>query len=112
MLKLICMTCICLGTLPAFSQSTSKYQVATITDVKIHQDSGSDLARYDVSVKVGDTIYVVLYTPPLGMSTVKYAAGRELLVLVVKKAITYNDILGQSQEVPIVSQRSASKQPK
>ena len=112
MLKLICMTCICLGTLPAFSQSTSKYQVATITDVKTHQDSGSDVVRYDVSVKVGDTIYVVLYTPPLGMNTVKYAAGRELLVLVGKKTITYNDILGQSQEVPIVTQRSASKQPK
>jgi hypothetical protein len=112
MLKLICMTCICLGTLPAFSQSTSKYQVATITDVKTHQDSGSDVVRYDVSVKVGDTIYVVLYTPPLGMNTVKYAAGRELLVLVGKKTITYNDILGQSQEVPIVSQRSATKQAK
>jgi hypothetical protein len=112
MLKLICMTCICLGTLPAFSQSTSKYQVATITDVKTHQDSGSDVVRYDVSVKVGDTIYVVLYTPPLGMNTVKYAAGRELLVLVGKKTITYNDILGQSQEVPIVIQRSATKQAK
>jgi hypothetical protein len=106
------MTCICLGTLPAFSQSTSKYQVATITDVKTHQDSGSDVVRYDVSVKVGDTIYVVLYTPPLGMNTVKYAAGRELLVLVGKKTITYNDILGQSQEVPILSQRSAPKQAK
>jgi len=87
MLKLICMTCICLGTLPAFSQSTSKYQVATITDVKTHQDSGSDVVRYDVSVKVGDTIYVVLYTPPLGLTTVKYAAGRELLVLVGKKQL-------------------------
>jgi hypothetical protein len=49
-----------LGTLPAFGQSASKYEVATITDVKTHQDSGSDVARYDVSVKVGGTIYVVL----------------------------------------------------
>ncbi len=112
MLKLICMTCICLGTFPAFGQSASKYEVATITDVKTHQDSGPDVVTYDVSVKVGDTIYVVLYTPPLEMNTVKYAAGRELLVLVGKKAITYNDILGQSREVPIVSQRSATKQPK
>jgi hypothetical protein len=48
----------------------------------------------------------------LGLTTVKYAAGRELSVLVGKKTITYNDILGQSQEVPIVSQRSATKQPK
>ena len=112
MLKLICMICICLATFPAFSQSPSKYQVATITDVKNHQESGPDVVRYDVSVKVGDTIYVVLYTPPLGMNTVKYAAGRDLLVLVGKKVITYNDILGQSQEVPILSQRSATNQPK
>jgi hypothetical protein len=112
MLKLICMTCICLWTFPAFSQSAPKYEVATITDVKTHQDSGSDVVSYDVSVKVGDTIYVVLYTPPSGMNTVKYVTGRELLVLVGKKAITYNDILGQSQEVPILSQRSAIKQAK
>ena len=112
MRKLICLTCICLWTFPAFSQSPSKYELATITDVKTDQNSSPDVVRYDVSLKVGDTIYVVLYTPPLGMNTVKYVAGRELLVLVGKKAITYNDILGQSQEVPILSQRSATKQPK
>jgi len=68
---------------PAFGQSTSKYQVATITEVKVHQTAGSgasDAASYDVSVKVGDTIFVVLYTPALGEETVKYSAGRDLLV--------------------------------
>jgi hypothetical protein len=96
----------------AFGQSTSKYQVGTITEVKTHQDVGAGAtgaASYDVSVKVGDTIYVVLYTPPLGEETVKYAAGRELLVLVGKRTIRYNDILGQSFEVPIESQKSAAK---
>jgi len=50
---------ICLTMLPAFAQPTSKYQVATITEVKIHQAAGSganDGNTYDVSVKVGDTI--------------------------------------------------------
>jgi hypothetical protein len=96
----------------AFGQSASKYQVGTIIDVKTHQDAGggaTDVASYDVSVKVGDTIYVVLYTPPLGEETVKYAAGRDLLVLVGKRTIRYNDILGQSFEVPIESQKSAAK---
>jgi hypothetical protein len=46
------------------------------------------------------------------METIKYAAGRELLVRVNEHTITYNDILGQSLEVPIVSQRPAAKQPK
>jgi hypothetical protein len=97
---------------PAFGQSTSKYQVGTITEVKAHQTAGSgaaDVATYDVSVKVGDTVYVVLYTPPMGEITVKYAAGRDLLVLVGKNKITYNDILGQSHDVPIESQRPAQK---
>ena len=96
----------------AFGQSASKYQVGTITDVKTHQETSggaTDPASYDVSVKVGDTIYIVLYTPPLGEETVKYAAGRELLLLVGKRTIRYNDILGQSFEVPIESQKSAAK---
>ena len=109
--RMLCVICICLLTLPAMSQSTSKYQVGTITSVKPHQaaaDAPSDVTSYDVSVKVADTIYVVLYKPPLGMSTVRNAAGRELLVLVGKNTITYNDILGQSLEVPIVSRRPAA----
>ena len=99
-----------LSMFPAFGQSTSKYQVGTITEVKVHQTTGSgaaDAVSYDVSVKAGDTLYVVLYTPPLGEETVKYTAGRDLLVLVGKRTIRYNDILGQSFEVPIESRLTA-----
>ena len=111
MLRLVSIVCICLTTFPAFSQSASKYQVGTITEVRTHQTAqvgASDAVSYDVSVKVGDTIYVVLYTPPLGEETVKYVAGRELLVLVGKSTIRYNDVLGRSCEVPIESQRTAA----
>ena len=111
MQKMLCVICICLVTVPALCQSTSKYQVGTITEVKVHPaaaDAASDVVSYDVSVKVADTIYLVLYTPPLGMNTVRYAGGRELLVLVGKNMITYSDILGQSLEVPIVSRRPAA----
>jgi hypothetical protein len=111
MWRLIGVIGICLLAFPVFCQSASNYQVATIIDCKIHQptgDGGSDVASYDISVKVGHTIYVLLYTPPLGTNTVKYAAGRSLLVLVGKKTITYNDILGRSSELPIVSQKTAA----
>jgi hypothetical protein len=76
MLRLVGLVCTLLAVFPAFGQSSSKYQVATITEVKTHQAAGrgvSNAASYDVTVKVGDTIYVVLYTPPLGEETVKYA---------------------------------------
>ena len=112
MIRLGIVFCVFLTMVSAFGQSTSKYQVGTITEVKIHQDAGggaTNAASYDVSLKVGDTIYVVLYTPPLGQETVKYAAGRDLLVFVGKRSIRYNDILGQSFDVPIESQKPAAK---
>jgi hypothetical protein len=112
MMRLAIVFCISLTVFSAFGQSAPKYQVGTITEVKTHQNAvggAMGAASYDVSVKVGDTIYVVLYTPPLGEETVKYVAGRDLLVLVGKRSIRYNDILGQSFDVPIESQRPATK---
>ena len=113
MLRLVTMFCICLTALAAFPQPAPKWQVGTITDVKIHHTAekvaASDATSYDVFVKVGDTIYVVLYTPPLREETVKYSAGRDLLVLVGKSTIRYNDMLGQSYEVPIESQGPAAR---
>jgi hypothetical protein len=111
MWKLVAVIGLCLVGLSAFCQSTPKYQVATILEVKPRAESGTsaaDATSYDVSVKVGDTIYVVLYAPHVGESDPKYVAGRELLVLVGKQTITYNDILGQSFVVPIQSQKPAS----
>jgi hypothetical protein len=117
MLRMLRVMCVCLLTLPALCEPP-KYEVATIMDVKLHQpaaDNASEVARkYDVSVRVADTIYLTLYTDVVGTGTIKYAAGRELLVHVGKDTITYNDILGRSQEVPIISRTPATntKQPK
>lgn len=110
MKRLIVGVIFCLLTLAAVGQSTSRYQVAIITEVKLRQaagDDASDPASYDVSVKVGDTIYVVRYKQPLGEIPAKYEIGRELLVLVGKDTITYNDVLGRSLQVPIENQRPA-----
>ena len=112
MQRLIVVVTLCLLASVALGQSTSKYQVGMITEVKARQvagDSGSDPTSYDVSVKVGGTIYVVLYTPTLGDLPPKYETGRELLVLVGKKTITYNDMLGRSLQVPIESQRPVTE---
>jgi len=110
--KLIGVFGLCLLTFPALCQTTSKWQIATIIEVKPHPaagESASDATSYDVSAKVGDTIYVVLYTTPLGELPPKYAAGRDLLVFIGKDTITYNDILGRSLQVPIESQRRAAE---
>jgi hypothetical protein len=103
---------LCLLTFPGLCQTTSKWQIATITEVKPHPAAGEDASdplTYDVSVKVGSTIYLVRYTTPAGEIAPKYVAGRELLVLVGKNTITYNDMLGQSLQVPIESQKTAAE---
>lgn len=110
MQKLIGVFAVCLLTLSALCQSASKWEIATITEVKPHPAAGEDASdpiTYDVSVKVGGTIYLVRYTTPAGELAPKYASGREMLVLVGKNTITYNDMLGRSLQVPIESQRPA-----
>ena len=111
MLRLLAVICFCFLTLPAFCEPGLKYEVATILEVKPHQIAGgsSDVASYEISAQVGNTIYVALYTDSLGTGTVKYAAGRELLVHIEKATVTYNDILGQSHTLRIISQKSATK---
>ncbi|MGB8769745.1 MAG: hypothetical protein WCC92_09025 [Candidatus Korobacteraceae bacterium] len=93
----------------AFGQSSSvssTYQPATIIGVSPHQSPGasnSDDALYEVSAVVGRTVYVVLTPSPLPSGAITYAVGREVLVHVGNNTITWNDILGRSYEVPIIS---------
>lgn len=102
---------ICLSTLPAVSQSAPKYQVGTIIAVERFRDSGdvsSEVKSYNVSLQVNDTVYVVRYKDPLDLGTVEHVAGRDILVLVGEKTITYNDMLGRSFEVPIVGRKPSA----
>ena len=97
--------------------SSEIWQVATIMDVKAHQPApggASSAIAYDVTVRVGNTEYVVLYVPPDGsfQEAVKYRIGIDSLVLVGTDTIKYNDMLGTTYEVPIISRRTiAAKSP-
>ena len=111
MRKLLQLSLICLFMAPAFAQPARTYQVAVIVGVKPHElapaEDPAGPTRYEVSLRIDKTIYTVLYTPPLGISTVKYAEGHNILVVVGEKAISYNDLLGQTYEVPIISSKPA-----
>src|SRR5689334_2260725 len=80
MRNLIIVLVVCSATFLALAQtSPSQWQPGTITAVTPHQagsvEHASDTVRYDVSIKVGNTVYVVLYTPPNGSNTVEYRRG-------------------------------------
>jgi hypothetical protein len=71
----------------------------------------ADVTQYDVSVKIGNTTYIVLFTPTNGANAVKYAAGDELLFLVGSKTLTFNSSLSGKTEVPILSHETLSGGP-
>ena len=83
-----------------------KYQLGTITAVTSHQsapnEAASDLVRYDVSVKIGNTVFVVLYTPPHGANSVEYSTGMNKLFAVGTDILTFNSRLSGTTEVPIL----------
>jgi len=99
---------ICAASIFGFAQaSSSQWQRGTITAVNTHtrgpQEPASDAVQYDVAVKVGNTVYVALYTPPNGANTVEYSRGVDLLVLVGSDTLTFNNkVSGKTTEAPIL----------
>lgn len=100
--------------LSAFGQTpSSNYQPGVIMAVKAHLSPGqseADATQYDVSVKVGNTTYVVLFTSPNGSNSVKYVLGEDLLVLVGSKTLTFNSPSSGKTEVPILSRETGAAQ--
>jgi hypothetical protein len=85
--------------------ASSKYQSGTILAVKPHH-ADSSARLYDISVRVGNTIYVVLYTQPQGTTSPAYRVGLDLPVLVGPNTIKFNDLLGRPKELPILSRQT------
>jgi len=116
MLKRLALILICAVPLSAFCQeaSSNKYQPGTIIAVQPHEDESTksdSTARYDVSVKVGDTVYIVLYTPPKGANTVEYSPGRQVLVLVGNDSLTFNNKVFGKTEAPILRRETLPSKP-
>ena len=99
----------------ALCQNPGQYERGTVIAVASHKNasgqSEDDVVRYDVSVQVRNTIYVVLYTPPNGANSVEYAPGIDFLVLVGKTTLTFNSKLSGTTEVPILRTEALPQQP-
>ena len=63
------------------------------------------MARYDVSVKIGNVIYVVLYTPLNGSNTVEYSPGIEMLFSVGNDKLTFNSRISGAPRFPSCAER-------
>jgi len=97
-----------LGAFALGQASPSQYQVGTIMRVVPHRASSgqgvqSNPEPYDISIKVGNTMYVVLYTPPPGVNSTPYTVGLQPMVLVKEDTLVFNSRLTGSTELPILS---------
>src|SRR6476646_10110058 len=105
--RLSCLLFICIANLSVLCQTSSpKYQPGTVLYVQRHQESPSSPesaeARYDVTVQIDDTVYVVLYTPPYGSNTVEYSVGLEVLFAVGKDVLILPGKRDRQEELPIL----------
>jgi hypothetical protein len=66
---------------------------------------------YDVSVKVGNMLYVCLYTPPNGGNQVEYAAGLQRLVLVQADRLIFQSAVNGTIELPILRRETLPARP-
>jgi len=104
-LRIGCIALILVLSLLTSAQDKAMYQAGTVTDVKVHEPS-KGTKSYDVSVKVGNTLYVVMFTPPAGSADViQYKVGQETTVFVDGKNMKVNDITGKTWTVPILRQK-------
>lgn len=113
--KLTAVPVICLCILSNFAQASShKYQPGTIVAVAGHvnaeREVEDDVVRYDVSVKIGNVLYVVLYTPRNGARLVEYLPGKQMLFLVGQGTLTFNSKISGAEEMPILRQELLSSQ--
>lgn len=105
----------CIAAFPLSGQTGSDhYQVGTIMKVRPYQNTSKDqnaASQYEVSVKVVDSIYVILYTQPSGGTGVQFAEGLQKLVLIGDGTLTFNDILGKTTVAPILRREELPAQP-
>ncbi len=95
----------------SYAQSEpAKWQVATIMEAKelpATPGPSSNILRYEVTLRVENTEYVIVYTEPSASKGVPpYRPGQDFVVQIGPEKIKYNDMLGRVHEVPIVRHRN------
>jgi hypothetical protein len=101
---------LCFAVTKSMGEDKKVYQAGTILDIKLHQPApGADTGKkeFDVSIKVGNKIYVVLYSPPGGQDFAEYGVGMNRTVFVEGDVMKLNDLLGRTRTLPVLSVKDA-----
>ena len=99
----------CFGNLRARGESNKEWQPGTLLQVKAHEvASGNGVTKqFDVTVQVGKKIYVASHTLKDGEPDLEYYVGMARMVLIDGDTLTFNDLLGHSHSLRIISSKDA-----
>jgi hypothetical protein len=100
----------CFAVRRSLGEDKKVYQAGTIVEIKAHQaaqETDTGKKEFDVSIKVGNKIYVVLYSPPGGQDFAEYGVGMDRTVFVEGDTMKLNDLLGRTRILPILSVKDA-----
>ena len=101
---------LCLMPLTAPGQKKT-WQTGSILEVKAHQaEPGGNTTgkQYDVSVKVGKKVYVVLYVDDADQPDPKLYIGATRTVLIDGNTLKFNDVGGRVHSTRILSSKDAA----
>jgi hypothetical protein len=101
---------LCFAVDKSMGEDKKVYQAGTIVDIKAHQQApGTDAEKkeFDLSIKVGNKIYVVLYSPPGGQDFAEYGIGMDRTVFIEGDTMKLNDLLGRTRTLPVLSVKDA-----
>jgi uncharacterized secreted protein with C-terminal beta-propeller domain len=114
--KFLLVAFLAISLLFGYAQNTTapQWQSGTIIAVAPHTPPSEDpeLKDYDVTVRVGPTVYVALYSAPAGTNMAAYRVGANLLVMPEADAITFKDVMGADHRVPILRSEAAAASPR
>jgi hypothetical protein len=98
------------SSLSASAQTKKHWQAGTILEVKPHEGappSENAAKEYDVSIKAGKKIYVVLYAQENDQADPEFYVGVTRTVLVDGDTLKINDLQGNTRSAHILSSKDA-----
>lgn len=103
-------------TVQTASGERNDWQAGTVLKVKAHQattgESHGTPTKYDVSMKIGNKIYVVLYAPEQAAPEPEFYVGMARTVLVEGEFVKFNDLLGNIHRMRILSSKDVAPESK
>jgi hypothetical protein len=108
----ILLAIVCSGFVIARGETNKAWQSGTLIKVKSHETTSADnvvTKQYDITVQVGNKIYMTEHTVKDGEPDLEYYVGMARMVSIDGDTLTFNDLLGHPHSLRIISSKDVSE---